>query len=113
MPLLGMPLLGTMMEIELDMLVDYLKLKNIKLVETHKMVNTIGKKSKDVINAKLFIMLDTTTKVVGLQYKMESYIELNGGYHQIVHPQLMQFGKESELAMDHLLQSQDVLQLLP
>lgn len=89
----GIQPLGTMMEIESDMLVDYLKLKNINLEMIHKLDNTIGKKLTHALNANKFSKPTTITKVLGPLSTTEKYTELNGGLLQTKLPQvLMLFG---------------------
>jgi len=103
MPPLGMPTPGTMMETELDMPEDCSKLRNINLETTHRTDNTIGKKSKYVMNAKLSTTQLTTIREVGLQFKTESYTELDGGFLQTApHPPTL-FGNKLEPVMEAAL----------
>lgn len=108
MPPLGIQPLGIMMEIELNMLVDCSKLKNINSETTHKLDNTIGKKLTHALNAIKFMILDITIKEVGLLFKMDKFTELNGGFHQTVPQVLMLFGNLL-LDLAAQLQFQDAL----
>lgn len=102
MLLLGIQPFGTMMEIELDMLVDYSKPKNIKSEIIHKLVNTIGKKLTLAMNANKSIIKIITTREVGKLFSTEKYTMPNGGLPQI--PQsLTQFGS-LPLILAHQLQ---------